>query len=78
MTPLWLPKLVAIVAGAFYVFGSEASRVSKAVFAVLVIASMVLQHGHGRSAWIGGLVLQTVLAVWALVYLRFGARTSPR
>ena len=70
MTPLWLPKFVAIAAGAFFVFGTEASRISKAIFIVLVVLSLVLQDGYGKAAWIGGLVLQTALAVWLLVYFK--------
>jgi hypothetical protein len=71
MTPFWLPKLVAIAAGAVFVFGSEARRRIKLLVACAVLLSLVLQHGPAPIvAWTAGLLLQVVVGVFVLVHFR--------
>ena len=71
MIPFWLPKVVALVAGAFFVFGTDARPRSKAILVLAVLLSFVLEYGiGGQAAWAAALVLQVAVSVVALLYFR--------
>ena len=71
MIPFWLPKVVALAAGAVFVFGASARPRSKLILVLAVLLSFVLEYGvGGPAAWAVALVLQVVVAVSVLVYFR--------
>jgi hypothetical protein len=69
--PFWLPKVVALAAGAVFVFGSDASRRAKVALVLVVLLSLILEYGIGsRTAWAAALVLQAAVGVFVLVHFR--------
>ena len=71
MMPFWLPKVVALAAGAIFVFGTGARPRSKVILILAVLVSFVLEYGvGGPAAWAAALVLQVVVAVSVLIYFR--------
>jgi len=71
MIPFWLPKIVALAAGAVFVFGSDARPRSKLILALVVLLSLILEYGvRSPAAWAVALVLQVAASVFVLVYFR--------
>ena len=75
MIPFWLPTVVAVAGGAIFVFAGSARPWLKASVVVVVLASLVLQHGFSSlAASTAGLVLQVAVAVFVLIYFRVPVR----
>jgi len=71
MIPFWLPKVVALVAGAIFVFGTEARPRSKVILVLAVLLSFALEYGiRSQAAWAAALVLQVAVSVSVLVYFK--------
>ena len=71
MIPFWLPKVVALAAGAIFIFGTDARPRSKLLLALVVLLSLFLEYGIGSpAAWAAALVLQVAAGVTVLVYFR--------
>ena len=71
MIPFFLPKVVALAAGAIFVFGTSARPRSKVILVLAVLLSLVLEYGiGGPAAWAAALVLQVAVAVSVLIYFK--------
>jgi hypothetical protein len=71
MMPFWLPKVIALVAGGIFVFGTGARPRSKVILVLAVLLSFVLEYGIGSpAAWAAALVLQVAVSVSVLIYFR--------
>jgi len=71
VTPFFLPKVVALAAGAFFVFGTDARPRSKLILVLVVLLSLVLEYGfRSLATWAAALVLQAAASVFVLVYFK--------
>ncbi|MDX1389419.1 MAG: hypothetical protein R3344_09540 [Acidobacteriota bacterium] len=68
----WLPPAAVIVATVVFLGSDDPRRVSKAVVTVLCALGLFLQFGTTTLAGTtAGLVLNSAVAVFVLIYLRF-------
>jgi len=69
--PFFLPKVVALAAGAVFLFGSDARPRAKVILVLVVLLSLILEYGIGsRPAWAAALVLQAAVGVFVLIHFR--------
>ena len=71
MTPFWLPPLVALACGAFYVIAADAGVASKLSVCVVVALSLLLQRaGPLTVPWAIGLVLQAGVGGFVILHFK--------
>jgi hypothetical protein len=69
--PFWLPKVVALAAGAVFLFGTDARPRSKGIVFSTLLLSFVLEYGiRSPATWAVALVLQVAVCVAVLLYFR--------
>ena len=71
MTPFWLPPLIAIACGAFYVIAADSGNWPKVAVCVAVALSLLLQRAGALTApWAIGLVLQAGVSICVILHFK--------
>jgi hypothetical protein len=74
LTPLWLPKIVAVACGIVYLLWADSGPRSKVVVGAVVALSLILDRaGIYTIPWVLGLLLQVGVSIFVLLHFRSSA-----
>ena len=68
MVPFWLPPVLALVLGVFYLFAEEGRWVQRTLVAGVIVVSFVLKAQGGIPAVVG-LVSQVAVCVFVITWM---------
>jgi hypothetical protein len=69
--PFWLPKVVALGAGAVFLFSADARPWAKGIVLLTLLVSFFLEYGiRSPATWAVALVLQVAVCLVVLLHFR--------